>query len=222
MGTREEATTLYQEGLYEEALELYLSDSTDPSDDPELSYLLGICHTKLENLDTAETYLLHVIEYDINMIRVYQARMVLSYTYNLLGKNESALFQLTRIREEGFDSPQLRAQLGYSHWTMGNLDESLSEYNKSLELDPDNANALNSLGYILAEEDVDIEKAIEYCQKALSSDPLNANYIDSLGWALYKKGDYINALEYLKKASNENSKSEDIKRHREIIEAYAR
>lgn len=222
MGTREEAAVLYQEGLCEEALELYLSEATDPSDDPELSYLIGICHTKLENWDTAETYLLHVIEYDINMIRVYQSRMVLSYIYNLTGSNESALFQLTRIREEGFDSPQLRAQLGYSHWIMGNLEDSLTEYNKSLELDPDNANALNSLGYILAEEGVDVEKAIEYCQKALSTDPLNANYIDSLGWALYKKGDYINALDYLKRALKENGTSEDIKRHCEIVEAYAR
>jgi len=72
---------------------------------------------------------------------------------------------------------------------------------------------LNSLGYILADCDVDLDRAEELCKKALSFLPNYYAYLDSLGWIYYKKGNLKLAKKYLKKAYQKNPNSEEIKKH---------
>jgi tetratricopeptide (TPR) repeat protein len=52
--------------------------------------------------------------------------------------------------------------------------------------DPQHADALNYLGYMLAERGERLEESVQYVQRALELDPGNAAYLDSLGWAYYK------------------------------------
>ena len=52
--------------------------------------------------------------------------------------------------------------------------------------EPDHADALNYLGYMLAERGERLDESIEYVQRALALDPGNAAYLDSLGWAYFK------------------------------------
>lgn len=66
--------------------------------------------------------------------------------------------------------------------------------------DPDNAAALNYLGYMFADEGVHLDEAESLIQRALKLDPSNGGYMDSLGWVYYKKGQYKRALEVLEKA----------------------
>ena len=61
---------------------------------------------------------------------------------------------------------------------------------------------MNSLGYIYAEDNTKLEEAQKLVERALVVDPDNGAYLDSLGWVYYKKGDYQNALKYLKEADN--------------------
>ena len=53
--------------------------------------------------------------------------------------------------------------------------------------DPKDANALNSLGYMLAERGQKLDEAIGLVQRALAIEPGNGAYLDSLGWAYYKQ-----------------------------------
>ena len=69
-----------------------------------------------------------------------------------------------------------------------------------LELDPENINALNALGYSWADANKNLPKAKIYIEKALAADPENAAYQDSKGWYLYRVGDNEGALLWLKKA----------------------
>jgi tetratricopeptide (TPR) repeat protein len=66
--------------------------------------------------------------------------------------------------------------------------------------DPNNAAALNALGYTLADENRDLDQAEEMIQKALESDPENAAYLDSLGWVQYRQGKLDQAEKTLQKA----------------------
>jgi tetratricopeptide (TPR) repeat protein len=77
------------------------------------------------------------------------------------------------------------------------MEENLSTI---IEIDPDNINALNALGYTWADQNRNLEKAHLYIDAALKSDPDNAAFQDSKGWILYRQGDLENALVWLKKA----------------------
>jgi tetratricopeptide (TPR) repeat protein len=52
-----------------------------------------------------------------------------------------------------------------------------------LSSDPQNAVALNYLGYMLADRGVRLDEALNYVKKAIDLDPANGAYLDSLGWA---------------------------------------
>ena len=66
--------------------------------------------------------------------------------------------------------------------------------------DPDNAAALNYLGYMFADDGVNLDEAEKLIQRAVKLQPNNGGYLDSLGWVYYKKGQYKRALDTLEKA----------------------
>jgi tetratricopeptide (TPR) repeat protein len=69
-----------------------------------------------------------------------------------------------------------------------------------LKNDPENAHALNFLGYSLLERNEDMEKAFEYISKAVKLKPQDGYIRDSLGWYYYKNGQLKKALVEIKKA----------------------
>lgn len=69
-----------------------------------------------------------------------------------------------------------------------------------IERQPDHANALNALGYTLADQTERYQEAKELIAKALELRPNDAHILDSMGWVLYKMKDYSGAIEYLEKA----------------------
>jgi tetratricopeptide (TPR) repeat protein len=69
-----------------------------------------------------------------------------------------------------------------------------------LSSDPQNAVALNYLGYMLGDRGVLLDEALNYVKKAIDLDPANGAYLDSLGWAYYKLGKYDLAEQNLSKA----------------------
>ncbi|QHN02866.1 tetratricopeptide repeat protein [Granulicella sp. WH15] len=74
------------------------------------------------------------------------------------------------------------------------------QYRKVLAIDPNNAGALNDLGYMLADRGVRLPEALTMIQKAVELDPQNGAYLDSLGWVYFKMGQYTLAEENLHKA----------------------
>jgi tetratricopeptide (TPR) repeat protein len=70
-----------------------------------------------------------------------------------------------------------------------------------LERDPDNAQALNALGYTLADRTERYEEAHALIEKALELRPDDYYILDSMGWVLYRLGRLEEALEYLRRAA---------------------
>jgi tetratricopeptide (TPR) repeat protein len=83
-------------------------------------------------------------------------------------------------------------QLGFLRGAMferqKKYDASEAEFRKVLASNPNDANTLNYLGYMLANHGVKLEEASQMIQKALELDPDNGAYLDSLGWAYYQLG----------------------------------
>jgi len=79
-------------------------------------------------------------------------------------------------------------------------DQAEDTFKKVLANDPNNAVALNYLGYMLADRGLRLDEALAYIKKAVQLDPQNGAYLDSLGWAYFKMGNYVLAEENLRKA----------------------
>jgi len=75
-----------------------------------------------------------------------------------------------------------------------------SDISAILAIHPDNANALNALGYSLADRGVRLTEAHEMLSKALALDPDNPYILDSMGWVEYRLGNFDKALPFLRKA----------------------
>ena len=69
-----------------------------------------------------------------------------------------------------------------------------------LARDPNNATALNALGYTLADRTDRHEEALRLISRALELDPGEPAIMDSMGWVLYRTGRYEEALDYLTRA----------------------
>lgn len=90
---------------------------------------------------------------------------------------------------------------GTIHGKKGNTGQASQMMEYIIKLDPKHALALNYLGYSLADQGENLERAKELILKALELRPGDPYIIDSLGWIHYKKGDYDKALANLRKAS---------------------
>jgi tetratricopeptide (TPR) repeat protein len=82
------------------------------------------------------------------------------------------------------------------------FNESEAVFRQLISKEPDNAAALNYLGYMLAERGERLSESVDYIKRALAIDPDNGSYLDSIGWAYYKDGKLDLALEHLKRAAD--------------------
>ena len=80
-------------------------------------------------------------------------------------------------------------------------------------LEPGNADALNYLGYMLAERGQQLDEAIRLVRRALDIEPNNPNYLDSLGWAYFRRGDYDQAERYLAPAAQQMPRNSTVQEH---------
>ncbi|HEU0119859.1 MAG TPA: tetratricopeptide repeat protein [Bryobacteraceae bacterium] len=93
------------------------------------------------------------------------------------------------------------------------FDEAEKEFRRVLERNPNNAAALNYLGYMFADRNVKLAEAEKMIQKALEQEPGNGAYLDSLGWAQYRLGKYGEAEASLKSATEKVPRDSTIQDH---------
>lgn len=207
------AVRLYNAKRYGLALEELNSLDEDPALNPEVSYYLGLCYTQLGLHEEALLYLEQVVTTDLNILHIYQSRMILSYIYTITGRFKLAEFELESLLDAGYESAQVYAAFGFVSYESGNVEDAIEYLKKALLLDPDNVNAMNSLGYILAEEERELDSALSYCKRAVERRPENAAYLDSLGWAYLKVGRVTEARMYLRKAVSVSGGNKEIAAH---------
>jgi tetratricopeptide (TPR) repeat protein len=83
---------------------------------------------------------------------------------------------------------------------MKDFDGAEAAFRAIIKDDPDNAGALNYLGYMLADRDQRLDEAQKLISKALEIDPQNGAYLDSLGWVYYRQNLLDNAESNLRLA----------------------
>lgn len=82
-----------------------------------------------------------------------------------------------------------------------------------LTVAPGSAEALNYLGYLLADRGRGLDEAVRLVQRALEVDPGNPSYLDSLGWAHYRRGEFDEAERYLAPAAEQLPRNAIVQDH---------
>ncbi|TDO12507.1 tetratricopeptide repeat protein [Halomonas ventosae] len=100
------------------------------------------------------------------------------------------------------DDTQLRYLRAMRAVADGDLVTMEADLRHIIATDPTNANALNSLGYTLADADVEgrLDEARALIERAHALEPDNPAILDSLGWVRYRQGDAEGALVWLERA----------------------
>lgn len=83
---------------------------------------------------------------------------------------------------------------------VGKLELTEQDLLKIIEREPSNAQALNALGYTLADRTQRYDEALKYIERALEVQPEDAAIIDSMGWVQYRLGNHEKAIELLRRA----------------------
>ena len=95
---------------------------------------------------------------------------------------------------------QLHFELGLLLEKNNRNQDAIVEMRKVLELQPDHADALNFIGYSLADKNIHLAEALGYILHAIELKPENGFIIDSLGWVYFRMGKFMEATNALKHA----------------------
>ncbi len=83
---------------------------------------------------------------------------------------------------------------------LNHLDIMEADLRHLLSLQPNHAQALNALGYTLADHNIRLPEALNLLKEALKLAPDDAYILDSMGWAQYRIGNLPMAADFLNRA----------------------
>ncbi|MDR1128583.1 MAG: tetratricopeptide repeat protein [Treponema sp.] len=187
----------------------------------ELAYFTGLSYAKLGNYEDGLLYLEQVIAGSKDPLRIAQCRLTLAYIYVITNRAKLAEFELGQLLKNGYVSVQIYTTLAYAAWIQKHNKQAIEYYEKALEIDQNNTTALNGLGFILADTNLDLIRALRLCKRAVDLKPQNPAYLDSLGWAYFQYGDIIEARTWMRKAAELAPQNEDIRVHLKVVTGKA-
>ncbi len=109
-----------------------------------------------------------------------------------------ALSQLTSYKKNNWVDFYKR---GMAYERIGEWKKAESDFNKALELQPNQPDVVNYLAYSWLVKGINIQKAEWMLKTAILNRPNDAHILDSYGWALFKAGKYNESVKYLDKAT---------------------
>ncbi|MDB5623975.1 MAG: tetratricopeptide repeat protein [Devosia sp.] len=98
--------------------------------------------------------------------------------------------------------------------------EAEADFLKALQLNPEQPQVLNYLGYSWIDKDMHLEEALGMIEKAVAAMPQDGYIVDSLGWAFYKLGRIEEAVRTLEQAVQLQPNDPEINDH--LGDAYWR
>lgn len=90
---------------------------------------------------------------------------------------------------------------GISHERLDMWDKAEADFRKALELNPEQPQVLNYLGYSLVEKQIKLEEALDMIERAVAARPDSGYIVDSLGWVLFRLGKYEQAVGHMERAT---------------------
>lgn len=118
--------------------------------------------------------------------------------------DEKRFDEAMTVYDEAIEGKTYNADLLYNRAMlaekMGQFELMEQDLRRVLVEDPNNVQALNALGYTLADETDRYQEAYELIKRAMALSSDDFYILDSMGWVLYRLGRHDEAIEYLQKA----------------------
>lgn len=117
-------------------------------------------------------------------------------------KDEEAVISLKKAIELNANkNPQLDqvafGSLGNSLYNLGEKEEAFNNFDKALELNPNDEQVLNNYSYFLSLEKKNLDKAKTMSDKVIKRFPDNGTFLDTHAWVLFQLEDYEGAKKYM-------------------------
>jgi len=161
---------------------------------------------KLGRIDEARRFLA-----DLPAVTIEQRAQVRQAEAQLLrdaGDHAGAYAVLTQALVEQPDQPDLLYDLAMVAEKLDKLDVVESRLLRLIELKPENAQALNALGYTLIDRTERLDEGYALIERAHKLSPEDPFILDSMGWALFRQGKLDEAERYLRRAMGGRSDAE--------------
>ncbi len=89
---------------------------------------------------------------------------------------------------------------GIAHERNDDFDNAEKDFRAALEINPEQPQVLNYLGYSLVEEQRNLDEALDMIERAVKASPNSGYIVDSLGWVFYRLGRYDEAVVQMERA----------------------
>jgi len=141
------------------------------------------------------------------------AYVTLAQVYSEADRGPQAVKVLQDAQTRFPDNDLIAFELGAVFDKQKRYADAEQAFRRLLERDPQNAAALNYLGYMLADRGERLDESVGYLKKALEIEPGNGSYLDSLGWAYFKKDSLDLAEQNLRQAADQLRTNSVIQEH---------
>lgn len=192
------AVLFVQQQKYGRALkQVRLIDRKAPEYPDALSLQVRILREQ-NKLDEARRLLEeHMSSGDIRNAEMY---IMLAALHQMEGRDDLSKKVLLQGLEFFPDDENLLYEYGLLLEDSGDHGAALAVMQKIIVLKPDNAAALNFVGFSWADKKVNLDQALDYIQRAIELKPDNGYIRDSLGWVYYRLGKIDQAIKELEEA----------------------
>ena len=153
-------------------------------------YFLGKCHQEREEYEKA----LECFERSTHANEdEFEIQVNIAETQRLSGDSQGALKMIQKLSKGHDDDADLHYQWAHCLDNLGEYDEALTHYNRTLEIDPVHPSSLFRLAYYY-DLSGDDEKALEYYEKCVETVPLYTNAMINLGLMYEDNDNYEKAI----------------------------
>ena len=142
-----------------------------------------------------------------------EATFALADVYQEAKRHDAAIALLDVLASKAPDDDDLAFRLAAAYESAGRVADAERVFRALVARDPEHANALNYLGYMLANRGLRLAEALVLIDRALAADPGNPAFLDSRGWALLKLGRAADAEAPLRTAADALRSSSVIQSH---------
>lgn len=156
----------------------------------------------------------------LNAVTIEQKIQVQQVEAQLLrdvNDNAGAYQLLTQALVEHPESTDLLYDSAMVAEKLDRIADSEASLTKLVELKPDDAQALNALGYTLVDRTPRVDEGYALIERALKLSPDDPFILDSMGWALYRMGKYDDAVTFLQRALTARPDAEIAAHYGEVL-----
>lgn len=137
----------------------------------------------------------------------------LGETYRRKGDLDSAIRSLARANDLLPGNATIVGTLALALDSSGNRVDAQRAYRAAIELDANNAIAMNNLAFLLAEGGTDLDEALRLARRAMEISPSAMEITDTAGWVQLKRGDNDAAIALFAEAVAKEPSEEGFRDH---------